>query len=185
MTNRFYTDGFNAPFGSLAKSLPLDVQFQALQAAFQLVQDELDAFAGIGGITSLPGFPASFVGHGGKQLVVNAAETAVAFVARGALNYKSVAGTSYTLLGTDPGALIAFTAATAVTVTVPPDADVPIDVGAALVLAQYDAGRVTLAAGSGVTLRAADGLVATRVQFSQITLIKVGTNEWLVGGDRV
>lgn len=183
MTNRFYNDSFNAPFGSQAKSVPLDAQFALLQAGFLLVQQELDRLAGIAGITSLPGFPASFAGHAGKQLVVNAAETAIEFVTRGFLNYKSVSGTSYTLLLTDPGYLIAFSNAAAVTVTVPPAADVDIDVGAALILAQYGAGKVTVAPGSGVTLRATGGLLSTRTQFSQITLIKLAADEWLLGGD--
>ena len=183
MSNRFYNDSFNAPFGSQAKSLPLDAQFGLIAEGMQLIQDELDRLAGINGVTSLAGFPASFVGHAGKQLLVNSAESAIEFKPRGFLYYKSVAGTSYTLLTTDPGYLIAFSSASAVTVTVPPNASVAIDVGAALILAQYDAGQVTVAPGSGVTLRAAGGLLKTRAQFSQVTLIKVATNEWLVGGD--
>lgn len=183
MSNRFYNDSFNAPFGSQAKSLPLDAQFGLIAAAMQLIQDELDRVAGINGVTSLPGFPASFAGHAGKQLVVNAAETAIEFVTRGFLNYKSVAGTSYTLLVTDPGYVVAFSSATAVALTVPAAADVDIDVGAAIIVAQYGAGQVTLTPGSGVTLRSAGALLKTRAQFSQITLIKVGADEWLVGGD--
>ena len=32
MTNRFYNDSFNAPFGSQAKSAPLDAQFALIAA---------------------------------------------------------------------------------------------------------------------------------------------------------
>lgn len=183
MTNRFYNDSFNAPFGSQAKSRPLDAQFALVQAGFALIQAELDRLAGINGITSLPGFPASFAGHAGKQLIVNAAESAIEFVTRGFLNYKSVAGTAYTLLATDPGYVIAFSSATAVALTVPPAASVAIAQGAAIIFAQYGAGQVTLTPGAGVTLRSAGSLLKTRAQFSQITLIKVGADEWLAGGD--
>jgi len=185
--NRFYTEAFNAPFGSLAKSVPLDQQFTRLEAAFKLVQEEFDALAGIGGITNLPGFPASFAGHGGKQLLVNAAESAIEFAPRGKLNYKSVSGTSYTLLKTDAdaGTLIAFSNASAVTVTVPKNATQAIEVGSTLLVVQYGAGKVTLAPEDGtVTLRSAGNLLATRAQFAHVTLFKVATNEWLIGGDR-
>jgi len=183
MTNRFYTESFNAPFGSQAKSAPLDAQFALIQAGMLLVQQELDRLAGISGITSLQGFPASFAGASLRFLRVNLAESAIEFVSGGTINYKSVSGTSYTLLAADPGSLIAFSNAAAVTVTVPPNASIPFAVGTTLVLCQYAAGKVTVVPGAGVTLRATGNLLATRAQFSQITLIKVDTNEWLLGGD--
>jgi hypothetical protein len=183
MTNRFYNESFSAPFGSQAKSLPLDAQFGLIAQGIQLIQEELDRLAGISGITSLQGFPASFSGQAGKVPVVNSAESGLEFRSSGALKFKSVAGTSYELLDTDPGHLIAFSNDDAITVTVPPNASVPIDVGGAVILTQYAAGQITPVAGAGVTLRAAGGLLKTRAQFSQITLIKVDTNEWLIGGD--
>jgi hypothetical protein len=184
MSNRFFNDSFNAPFGSLAKSAPLDAQFQLIQAGFDAVATELDALTRLTGITTLQGFPASFSGQAGKQLLVNTAETAVVFAARGTLNYKTSAATAYTLVLADSGSFISFSAATAVTATIPPNSSVAFDIGTALIVAQYGAGKVTLAPGSGVTLRAADGLLSTRVQFSQVTAIKVGTDEWVIGGDR-
>ena len=184
MTNRFFNDSFNAPFGSLAKSTPLDAQFQLMQTAFDAVAAEIDALRLLANITQLTGFPASFSGHGGKQLIVNTAETAVIFSARGTLNYKTSAATSYTLVLADAGSVLTFSAATAVTATIPPNSSVAFDIGTALIVAQYGAGKVTLAPGSGVTLRAADGYRATRSQFSQITAVKVGTDEWIIGGDR-
>lgn len=183
MTNRFYNESFSGALGGAVTSQGLNAQFELIQAACLLIQEELDSLQAIAGITSLSGFPSSFSGQAGKQLVVNAGETAVEFVARGFLNYKSVSGTTYTLLATDPGYLIATSNGSAVTVTVPPNADASIAVGGALVLAQYGAGQVTVAPGSGVTLRSAGSLLKTRAQFSQVTLIKVATNEWLVGGD--
>jgi hypothetical protein len=38
-------------------------------------------------------------------------------------------------------------------------------------------------AGAGVTLRSAGGLLKTRLQYSGLTLVKRGTDEWYVFGD--
>lgn len=183
-TNRFYNETFAAALGSLASGAAHETQYQAIQAAFKLLQDELDTLAGIDGITSLPGFPASFAGAALKYLRVNAAESAVEFVAPWTIGVKTVAGTSYTLVAADAGQMLVFTNAAGCTVTVPPSADVAFDQGAALILVQYGAAQVTVAEGSGVTVNSTDGLVSTRTQFAQITIIQTETDVWLVGGDR-
>ena len=183
MTNRFYNETYTGAVGQAVSAKALETQFAGTEDGFDLVQAELDRVAAANAITALSGFPASFAGQAGNQLVVNAAETAIEFVTRGYLNYKPVSGTTYTLLLTDPGWLIACTNAAAVAVTVPPNASVGIAIGGALVLVQYGAGKVTVAPGSGVTLRSAGALLSTRAQFSQVTLIKLAANEWLVGGD--
>lgn len=183
MTNRYYNETYTGSIGQSVSAKALDTQFAGIMLGFDLIQADQDRLAANNVITALSGFPASFAGHAGKQLVVNAAETAIEFVTRGYLNYGTVSGTTYTLVLTDPGRLISFSNASAVTVTVPPNASVGIAIGGALVLAQYGAGKVTAAPGSGVTLRSAGALLSTRAQFSQITLIKLAANEWLVGGD--
>lgn len=181
MTNRFYTDGFNAPFGSLAKSLPLAVQFQALQDAFQLVQDELDAFAGFNGITSLPGFPASFSGHALKYLRVNAAESAVEFVASGRVLIRTTAATSYTAVAADAGALVLTTNDDAVTFTVPADV---FSQGDVICVNQYGAGQVTFVEGSGVSILSSDDLMMTRTQYAQVALVCLSAGVFALIGER-
>lgn len=183
-SNRFYNESFTAAVGQLARSAALDVQFQLIQAAFDALMAEIDEIEGSGGITGLTGFPASFSGAGGKYLRVNTAESAVEFVSPGFLGINTVGGTSYDLVLADAGKGIFTTNGGAVTITIPANADVEFPVGVSIVVVQYGAGQVTIAAAGGVTVNATEGLLSSRTQFSQITLWKVATDQWLVGGDR-
>lgn len=167
-TNRFYEQTFQATVGGLAKSASVLRQLQLLQTACDLIQAELDALQGIDGITSLDGFPASFDGAALKFLRVNAAETAIEFVAGARLNIKSIGGTSYTITSADAGCLLIFTSASPVTVTVNSGALAQGDV---VCIRQGAAGQVTVAPGGGVTIQSSDSLLATRTQGAQIALV--------------
>ena len=90
--------------------------------------------------------------------------------------------TSYTLVLADKGKVVETTSATAVTVTVPPNASAAFPVGTLLELHQYAAGQISVAAGAGVTLRTPSSLT-TRAQYSSLSLRKRGVDEWIVGGD--
>ena len=167
-TNRFYENTFSAALGSLAQSAAHDVQYDRIQYAFDQMMVEMDALQGISGITTLEGFPSSFSGQGLKYLRVNAAETAVEFVAGGKVDIKSVSGTSYTVLATDAGKVVHFTNAAAVTVTVPKNT---LTQGDVVCFRQSGAGQVTLVAASGVTLNSTDSLLSTRKQHAQIAIV--------------
>lgn len=177
MSNRFFTNSFNAPFGSQAKSAVMNGMFASIEHACDLIQAEMDAMPGLHGITTIPGFPSSFTGAAAKALRVNAAETAVEFVTYGQLAIKTITGTSYTIVAADAGTLLIFTNASAVTVTVPKDVLAQGDV---IQIRQGGAGTVTLAAASGVTLTSADGLFSTRAQYAQISLLSDGSNQFCV-----
>lgn len=82
----------------------------------------------------------------------------------------------------DGGKLVESTSATDITLTVPPEASVAYAIGTVINVMQYGAGRVTIAPGAGVTLRAPNGLMVS-AQYSIISLIKRATNEWIVAGD--
>ena len=179
--NRFYNSAFAPPVGSNAKSAALQEQFDAITFAMNLIQDELDAIAGLGGITTLSGFPASFNAAGLKYVRVNAAESALEFVGGGTVGIKSIGGTSYTLLATDANCVLIFSSATAVTVTVPADVFAQ---GESICIRQGAAGQVTLVAGAGVTLSSSDNLLATRTQSAQIALVHDGSNAFCVFGER-
>ena len=167
-TNRFYTETFTAAIGSLASGAQHNTQYESITTGFKRVQDELDLLAGIGGITDLDGFPASFAGAALKYLRVNAAESAVEFVTGGNVNIKSIGGTSYTLLATDPGSLLIFTNADPITVTVPVNTLAQGDV---VCLLQGGAGRVTLTPAANVSLNSSDDLLATRTQYAQVAVV--------------
>jgi hypothetical protein len=90
-------------------------------------------------------------------------------------------GTTYTLVLSDKGKLVENTNASAVTTTVPPNSSVAFPINSIVYLAQGGAGQLTVAAGSGVTLK--PSTVKTRTQDSIIALVKTATNTWRAMGD--
>ena len=96
---------------------------------------------------------------------------------------EDVSATSYTLDDDDETKLLRFTAATAVTVTVPPNSSEALPVGFICHVHQAGAGVVTVAAGSGVTVNSSVSL-STNNQYSALSLFKVGTDSWVLVGDQ-
>lgn len=94
------------------------------------------------------------------------------------LNAQS--GTAYTLAATDTGKLVTFANASAITVTVEPEATVAFTAGAAVGIAQLDAGQVTITAGSGVTINGGSALTG---QYSAAQLYYLDSDTWLAVGD--
>ncbi len=184
MTNPYYNETFTAALGSQARSRALDIEFQAIQAAFDALDAAVTALNIAAGrrFTLLQDCPSTLTGEGLNLVRVNAAASALEFIAPGRIPKVNVAA-SRDVAATDCGKLLVCNSASAMTLTVQPNATVEIDTENTIVVTQWGAGKVTLAPGSGVTLRSAGGLLSTRAQFSQITLIKTDTNEWLVGGD--
>lgn len=88
---------------------------------------------------------------------------------------------SYTLVLTDQSKIIEVNNAGATTVTIPSDASVAFPVGTYIMVIQTGVGQVSIA-GSGFTPDATPGL-KLRAQWSFASLIKRGTNSWVVGGD--
>ena len=183
MTNRFYDESFTGDTGKRASGVAIENQLKAISAAFLAVQAELDSAGGKNGITSLAGFPASFAGAAYRVPRVNVAESSLEFAAMGSTPIKAISATTYTLLAADAGYLLVFTAGTAVTVTVPANATAAFVTGEPLYVMQKGAGAVTLVA-SGCTLYSSDGLLSTRTAYAAIGLQYLGSNEWVVIGDR-
>lgn len=90
---------------------------------------------------------------------------------------------SYTLVLSDQSKIIEVNSASATTITIPSDASVAFPVGTYIVVMQIGAGQVTIA-GSGFTPNATPGL-KLRTQYSVATLIKRGSNSWIVSGDTI
>lgn len=67
--------------------------------------------------------------------------------------------------------------ATPITATLPTNAPIAFPVGATVKVRQANAGAVTVAADSGVTLNSPKG-AATTGKGEWLTMIKVGTDEW-------
>jgi hypothetical protein len=91
--------------------------------------------------------------------------------------------TSYTFVIGDQSNIVACANGSAITATVPPNSDVAFPLGAELAVVQAGAGQVTLTAGAGVTLYAADSEVKTRVIYSMAYLYQSSANNWIVAGD--
>jgi len=93
-------------------------------------------------------------------------------------------GTSYTLVLGDGGGVVEMNNSGANTLTVPPNSSVAFPVGTIVEVYQHGAGQTTIAAGSGVTIRAPRGLKLAS-QYASAVLRKRATNEWVLTGDVV
>jgi hypothetical protein len=90
---------------------------------------------------------------------------------------------SYTLVITDAYKLVTVSNASANTVTVPPNSSVAFPTGTQITVTSIGTGQTSIVAGSGVTINSADSALKLRVRYSSCTLVKTGTNTWLLIGD--
>ena len=102
---------------------------------------------------------------------------------RGLLEGTNTQTDHYTLVISDIGKVVEINAATAKTLTVPPEVDVAFPVNTVISLAQIGAGQVTIAAGSGVTLRSAGSRYKLFEAGSEATLRKRAADDWVLSGD--
>lgn len=183
MTNPYYNETFTAALGSQARSRAMESEFAAIEDAFDALYAVVTALTVAAGreFILLTDCPATFTGAGNKYVRVNAAASALEFVSGGRVVLVSVAGTSYTLLASDAGALVMTTNGSAVAVTVPPSV---FSVGDIIVLNQKGAGQVTFVPGSGVTINSSGALLKTRTQHAQVALECVASNEFTLIGER-
>jgi hypothetical protein len=93
-----------------------------------------------------------------------------------------VAGTSYTLALADAGALLNFTASSAVALTIPDDATINFPVGTNISILQAGTGTITVSASVGATLVSTPSTF-TRNRYSVAALVKLSANTWLLAGD--
>jgi len=112
---------------------------------------------------------------------VNSITEGVNDIAFGTINAQT--GTTYTLVLTDVAKVVTLANSSAITLTVPPESSVAWPAGTTIVLAQLGAGTVTIAAGAGVTINSADGALDIGAQYGAVTLLKTGTNTWLLIGN--
>lgn len=91
-------------------------------------------------------------------------------------------GTTYTTVLADQGKLVELSNASSITLTVPLNSSVAYPTGSQINLLQTGAGQVTVAGAGGVTVNATPGL-KLRAQWSAATLIKRGTDTWVLIGD--
>jgi hypothetical protein len=91
--------------------------------------------------------------------------------------------TTYTLSVNDISRAIVFTSSSNVTLTIPTNSTYPFVIGQTFVIIQKGSGVVTVVAEIGATVRSKSSYVKTAGQYSEVRLIKIDTNEWLLSGD--
>jgi len=96
---------------------------------------------------------------------------------------NSQTGTSYTLVIGDIDKLITLSNTSAITLTIPPESSVNFPVGTVIDICQLNTGQVTVSPGSGVTINSADSRNKLRVRYSSGSIVKSGTNTWILIGD--
>jgi hypothetical protein len=90
---------------------------------------------------------------------------------------------SYTLAAlTERDSLIEINKSSAATLTIPTNATVAWPIGTSIDILQTGTGQVTIAGAAGVTVNATPGL-KLRTQWSSASLLKRGTDLWVVVGD--
>ena len=89
---------------------------------------------------------------------------------------------TYTLVLGDAGKLIRCTKATAMSIIIPTNAAEAYSIGQRVDIMQYGAGQVTVSGDTGVTLRSTP-TNKLRATYSSASIIKIGTNEWVLAGD--
>lgn len=101
------------------------------------------------------------------------------------LSLNAQTGTTYTLVLADAHKVVTLNNSSAITLTVPPNSSVAFETGDQVNLLQLGAGQVTVAAGSGVTLRAQGSKVKLNGQYAIGTLVKIASDEWVLVGNTV
>lgn len=89
---------------------------------------------------------------------------------------------SYTAKLSDAAGVIEMNSGSANNLTIPPQSSVPWKKFAWLNWCQIGAGRTTIVAGSGVTIRSRNGLLSGG-QYGGGTLYRRGKDEWVLFGD--
>jgi hypothetical protein len=89
---------------------------------------------------------------------------------------------NYTLVLGDAGKLIRCTKATSMTILIPTNAAQAYSIGQRVDVMQYGAGQVTVSGDTGVTVRFTP-TNKLRATYSTASIIKIGTDEWVLTGD--
>ena len=91
------------------------------------------------------------------------------------------AGAAYTAVLADRNGLINTTSASAVTITIPENANVAYPVGTTISFCQIGTGELTIDGEAGVTLNTEVGL-KIKAQYGFATAIKIASDTWVVSG---
>lgn len=96
---------------------------------------------------------------------------------------ESIITGNYTLVLADGGRVISADSATAIVITIPTHATVPLPIGTQILVQRLGVGAVSVEPAGGVTLNSPGTRRILREQFGFAGLIKRGDNVWQLGGD--
>lgn len=99
-----------------------------------------------------------------------------------AIGTAATAGSVYTLVTSDTGKLLMCAGTASGTVQIPLNSSQAFTTGQKVDLVQMGTGTVTVVGTAGVTLRSTPSAIL-RTQYSAASVIKIGTDEWLLMGD--
>jgi hypothetical protein len=173
------------------------VQYVDDPATFTVGTDDIDVFqfAGAGTITggtnisvngnevsvvSNPTFANVITATSGVQFADNTIQTSAGVPSLTSFSEKTASYTLDTLDHQDN--VVEMNSASAITFTIPANATLAWPVGASMDIFQMGEGQVTIANAAGVTLNFTPGN-KLRTQFSSCTIMKRGTDSWVLYGD--
>lgn len=90
---------------------------------------------------------------------------------------------NYTLQVSDAGRAVIIDSASDRTVTIPTNATAPFVIGQRIDIIRYGLGNVTVSPASGVILNSVEDFANLREQYSAGTILKTGTDTWVLIGD--
>lgn len=90
---------------------------------------------------------------------------------------------TYTLVLSDAQKVVPLNKSTGFTVTVPPNSSVAFEVGDQVNLLQTGDGQITVAGGSGVSVRSEGSKLKLKGKYAMATLVKIATDEWVLLGN--
>jgi hypothetical protein len=87
------------------------------------------------------------------------------------------------LNGSEAYEILYFTSMDAITLTIPPDADVNFDIATSISVVQGGSGAILFSAGDDtVTINSFNGLTQTAGQFATASILKTAAGTWLLTG---
>lgn len=98
-------------------------------------------------------------------------------------NINTYSSTLNNLVLADANKIIKVDNSSANDLRIPTNASHAFPIGTEIIIIQYGTGQTTVAPTSGVTMLSNGGKNKLAAQYSQATLIKIDTNEWVLSGD--
>lgn len=115
--------------------------------------------------------------------VTSAIQTQIDAKADKTTTFNIQTGTSYTLVLTDAGKIIEMQNGGANIVYIPLNSSVAFPIGTEIQVLQFGAGQTTITPVSGVTTKSKSNQVKIGNQYTGVTLVKRGTNDWYIIGN--